>query len=108
MDNKKVAKELVKIAKNLTASESMIDFVVNQEDLARLDRAINDDQTYDLMVEVYKKLRKDLEITDDQREAINRLKISIRGGTGMQSDAHRNNIFKAAHALGIKLPSSMF
>jgi hypothetical protein len=67
-----------------------------------------DEQSYDLAVEVYSKLREDLELDSGQNEALNRLRQCVERLSSMRPDAHRNNIFKAAHALGIKLPSSMF
>ncbi len=66
-----------------------------------------DRQTYELAYEVYQKLMDRLSLTDDEAEALNRLVTSIRS-SGMSKAAHRNNIFKAANALGIKLPSSQF
>jgi len=105
MNSKQLAQELVKLAKKLVARDSLIDLVVDQGKLGRLKNQM-DEQTYDLMVEVYDKLAKELELTSGQREALNRLRSSADGR--FQQDMHRNNIFKAAHALGIKLPSSMF
>ena len=95
-----------KTAKSLTAG-SLLDSVLSDREVATLDRFV-DEQTYELAVEVFSKLRRDLELSDNQTEAINRLKQSVQRGSGMDEATHRNNIFKAAHALGIKLPSSMF
>jgi len=87
------------------ATDSLVDLVLDQRKLAKL-RNQMDEQTYDLMVEVYSKLAKDLELTRGQQEAINRLSMSMGGR--YSPDMHRNNIFKAAHALGMKLPSGIF
>ena len=107
MDNKIIANELVKIAKILKASESRVDSVIDQRELAKL-RGYVDEQSYELAVEVYHQLHDDLKISENQKEAINRIKMSMERSATMDKALHRNNIFKAAHALGIKLPSSMF
>jgi len=105
MNQRWLSKELIKMAKELVARDSLIDLVVDQGKLGRLKNQM-DEQTYGLMVEVYDRLAKELELTSNQREALNRLRSSAEGR--FKSEMHRNNIFKAAHALGIKLPSSMF
>ena len=92
-------------AKSREASDSLIDLVLDQRKLGSLRRDM-DEQTYDLMVDVYDELSKALELTRGQKEALNRLQASMKGNYA--SDMHRNNIFKAAHALGMKLPSMMF
>lgn len=107
MNKNRVVNELVCIAKSLTARESLLDSVLIVDDVAKLNGVV-DEQSYDLAVEVYSKLRKDLELSENQNEAIIRLRQYIQRGPSMNPDAHRNNIFKAAHALGIRLPSSMF
>jgi hypothetical protein len=107
MNNAAVAAELVKIAKQLSASRSLLDSVITDDDVMKL-KGVVDEQSYDLAVEVYMKLHRDLELTDNQNEALLRLRQCVDRAHGMPQDAHRNNIFKAAHALGIKLPSSMF
>ena len=107
MDRNAVAEELVKVAKVLVgAGGTLLDSVLTGGDVAMLEGVV-DEQTYDLAVQVYSRLRKDFELSADQNEAIDRMKMSC-GRHGMGADAHRNNIFKAAHALGIHLPSGMF
>jgi hypothetical protein len=61
-----------------------------------------------LAVEVYQKLQEKFRLSNDEQEALNRLIGSVRESTSFETDIHRNNIFKAAHALGIKLPSGIF
>ena len=107
MDKKVVAQEMLTLAKNLTASGSLLDSVLSDREVSTLDHVV-DEQSYDLAVEVYSKLRRDFELSENQNEAINRLKQSVQRSSSMDEAQHRNNIFKAAHALGIKLPSSMF
>lgn len=96
-----------KVAKSLVANTSLIEQVLDQNTLAGLEDFL-DAQTYELMVGVYSRLRKDFELSNGQQEAINRLRMSMQSKRGWGEDMHRNNIFKAAHALGIPLPSSMF
>ena len=100
-----VAQELVKLARELTASDSAMEFVLTQRELLKLESRV-DDQTWSLAIEVYKKLRDDLRLSPDQSEAINRLKNCVESSMS-EADA-RNQIFKAAHSLGLKLPSSSF
>ena len=96
-----------KVAKKVMASESLLDWVIKAEDVAKLDGVV-DEQTYDLAVEVYKTLRRDLALSSNQNEALNKLARCVQRGANMHPAGHRNEIFKAAHALGIKLPSGMF
>ena len=97
----------VKTAKAITANSSLLESVISQHDLLKIEDRL-DEQTWRLVVEVYKKLQQDFMLTNDQQEAINRLQQSIKGAEAWTSALHRNNIFKAAHALGIALPSGMF
>lgn len=104
--NKKlVAAELIKIAKLLTASSNPMDKILPEEKLMALESKV-DAETWQLAVEVYQKLKDDMELSSNQNEALNRLLQSCE--SNFKSDLNRNNIFKAAHALGIKLPSSFF
>jgi len=100
-----VAQELVKLARELTATDSAMEFVMAQHELMKLKGRV-DDQTWSLAVEVYKKLRDDLRLSPDQSEALNRLKHCVE--SSMSEAGSRNQIFKAANSLGLKLPSSSF
>jgi hypothetical protein len=106
MRKEAVAAELLKIAKSLMAS-SLIDGILRPGKLGQLSGFL-DEETYDLMIEVYAKLKDDLRISSAQSEAINRLNVCSDRGKSMRPEEHRNNIFKAAHALGIRLPSMSF
>jgi hypothetical protein len=96
-------------AKTLTAADSLIDYSdgiqgMSQRDVAGL-RSNADEITYKLAVDVYKNLRKRFELSSGEKEAIKRLQAA----TGMRNpDMIRNNVFKAANALGMKLPHSNF
>lgn len=107
MDKKKMAREIVELAKAIVSNKSLLDDIVSQKDLLTVEDNV-DEQTWDLAVKVYRTLQDQLKLTNDQSEAINRLKLSIKNARSYTSDVHRNNIFKAAHALGIKLPTSQF
>lgn len=95
------------VAKSVRANLNVLDYVIRDDEVAKL-RGVVDEQTYDLAEEVYRKLYRDLELTDAQTEAVFKLKRCVQRGSGMAPEAHRNEIFKAAHALGMKLPSFMF
>ena len=87
------------------AADSLIDSVIDKRDLFKLKSKV-DEQTWDLAREVYLSLMRSLELSPAQREALNRLRMSI--SSNYAPAMHRNNIFKAAHSLGIRLPSSSF
>jgi hypothetical protein len=120
MDNQKVAAELVWMARQLIAQfkastttrerqagESLMDLALDQRELSKLEDHV-DEQTWDLAVKVYMKLKKDFELKGGQKEAFNRLMMSADKPRSRSPEMHRNNIFKAAHALGISLPSNFF
>jgi len=67
-----------------------------------------DDQSAGLLRDVMDKLADELEISRGAQEALNRLQWIAKNGKRADSDLLRNNIFKAANSLGIKLPSGMF
>lgn len=67
-----------------------------------------DEQSQDLLGKVYEMLFDKLKLSNKEMGAFNRIKSSIERGDRMSPEMHRNNIFKAANLLGIKLPSAMF
>lgn len=89
--------------------DSVIGYLIDER---KLIDAINgnfmDEQTQDLLGKVYEKLNDRLKLSNAEFGALNRMKSCIERGKNQSSDMHRNQIFKAAHALGIKLPSSAF
>jgi hypothetical protein len=127
MNEEKVASELLKVARELvggtkikrspsgdysrleasrTASAyDVMGYVVPKMDFYRLERKV-DDETWEMAREVYLVLAEKLKLTSAEEGALNRLRNSV--DSNMQEDAHRNNIFKAANLLGIRLPSSSF
>lgn len=67
-----------------------------------------DDQTRKVALQVWVKLNDLLTLKGGAVEAFNRLFQSIDAGKNYSPEMHRNNIFKAADALGLKLPSGVF
>jgi hypothetical protein len=87
----------------------IIDHVLPQRDLLKLEDALgNDEQSWDLAVQVYQKIAEKLRLSDREGQALYRLMDSVKNMKSWKGDLQRNNIFKAANLLGIKLPSSMF
>ena len=69
---------------------------------------VEDQQSGSLALEVWWRLTEALTLTSGQGEALSRLMGSVENAGRWQADLQRNNIFKAAHSLGIRLPSAMF
>jgi len=97
------------IAKNnkIVADTSIIEYIVPQGDLADSFKNF-DDQTQDLARDVWMMLKKKLTLSRSETEALNRLKQSVSNSSKWKEAMHRNNIFKAANSLKMKLPSSSF
>jgi hypothetical protein len=86
---------------------NVLDWVFKGSDLAgALFNA--DDQTQDLGHEVYDKLRTKLKLSSGEAEALGRLQDIATRGKNWDAALIRNNVFKAAHALKMKLPSMSF
>lgn len=69
-----------------------------------------DEQSSKLVGEVYKTLSESTggDFNSDEKEALRRLQGAVANMGKWDAGLLRNNIFKAAHALGMKLPSFMF
>lgn len=93
-------------ARILTAGRSVLEYILQQSELAKLKGKV-DEQTYELAVEVYQALSRALMLSPAQDEALGRL-VQSADTMVWREDMHRNNIFKAAHVLGIRLPSATF
>jgi len=111
MNNKEAARELAKIAKNLLdtppsrfASKDILGELLPQKLVAGM-RKTADEITYKLAVEVYKELKKRMALSNQENEALNRLQYAAKS---RDEGMIRNNVFKAANALGMKLPHSAF
>jgi len=92
------------------AGESVIEFVLPSKDQVTLHQAVekNDEQAAHLLVDCFVELRKKLAIDRGTNEALSRLRDLSTRGLRWDPGLQRNNIFKAAHSLGLKLPSGMF
>jgi hypothetical protein len=67
-----------------------------------------DEQSADLFEEVYSELYSLLKMKPNVNEALGRFLNIADNTTRWDPALIRNNVFKAAHALGMKLPSYMF
>jgi hypothetical protein len=92
------------------ADETILEMLMGKSarDISVRMRNSMDDQTRNLALQVWMKLNEILTLKGDQKAAFNRLYQSIDAGKNYSESMHRNNIFKAADLLGIKLPSGIF
>ena len=67
-----------------------------------------DKQSAELLREVWQKLSKTLDISDNEYNAMQRVTQLINSQGRWDIGLQRNNIFKAANLLGINLPSGSF
>ena len=86
--------------------DGLIEYVLPTGEIEKAYRNLlkDDKQSAQLLMEVYYALQERLKLSDRENEAMNRLRRVISG----RNAATRNDIFKAADALGMKLPSMMF
>jgi len=92
-------------------SNDILYFIVPQRTLLGLHSHLEkegDDQSADLLLEVMSKLSKALSLSSGEEAALWRLKQVAEYGKRWDIGLLRNNIFKAADSLGIRLPSAMF
>ena len=84
--------------------------LLDQRDFFKLYRTVEkqDKQSAQLLQDITDKLSDSLKIKDNEYNAISRLTQLIKGGQNWDISLQRNNIFKAADLMGIKLPSGMF
>lgn len=102
---------LAQIVPKVASSNDIIEYVLPEQELMKLVDVLEkagDTQSSALVMEVYQKLAERLEITTNEASALNRLKNTIQAADSWRPDLLRNNVFKAADLLGIKLPSGMF
>jgi hypothetical protein len=67
-----------------------------------------DKQSADLLYKVMSALMDKLDLDRGASEALSRLQGIVKNGSRWNAGLLRNNVFKAANSLGIKLPSGMF
>lgn len=87
-----------------------IEFILPMNDMAKLYHRVEkeDEQSAELLLSVYNTLRSRLKLVAGESEALGRLRELTMRGQKWDAALIRNNIFKAANALGMKLPSAMF
>lgn len=92
-------------------TRDIMDMVLPARDVMKLMsemRKEGDEQSAELAYEVYSTISERLNLSDNEASALGRLKGSVDATGRWDAALQRNNIFKAANLLGIKLPSSMF
>lgn len=98
--------------KTAFGGDSLIEHVINVNFLHKLTDELEeehkDSQSAELAREVYQKLWQLTTLKPNEMGALNRLRNSIAKYDSWDASTQRNNIFKAADLLGIKLPSYMF
>ncbi len=91
---------------------SLLKYIIDERDMMRFMDDIEsvDEQSFDLLYKIYTELDEALSVnlSRGQKDALNRLKNCMANRKKWPQELMRNNIFKAAHSLGIKLPSHMF
>jgi hypothetical protein len=103
--------ELVRTAGLRTASsDNAFWYLVPSRDYTEVAHSINDadEQTAGLFVDVCEKLAGALKLSSGEAEALDRVLQVVKNHRTWKPDLIRNNVFKAANALGLKLPSHMF
>jgi len=68
----------------------------------------NDEQSQQLFTDVCEHLNDKLKLSEAENEAMSRVMQIVKNRKSWKPDLVRNNVFKAAHSLGLKLPSHMF
>lgn len=99
------------VTQKVASGDSVLDRILPTHDVYKLMQAMEkegDSQSSDLAGEVYQKLAERLTLTDNEQAALNRLLGSVQRIGSWDTATQRNNIFKAADLLKIKLPSYMF
>ena len=88
--------------------ESLLEYVIPTQDFYKLLGVCKEDsQSKELLREIWCTLSDRVSVSKSDRYAINRLR-NLLSRSQTYSPLTRNQIFKIANELGIKLPSSMF
>lgn len=91
---------------SMMGNDILNSFVDPKKFMATRNKLSMDKQSQDLLLEVRRELLKRLAVDDSTERAINRLSNLV---SGSQDPTNlRNQIFKVADELGIRLPSAMF
>lgn len=71
-------------------------------------RKVGDEQSADLLRDITKKFGDIFDLNTNEAAALNHLRGCVENQGRWPADLQRNNIFKAANLLGIRLPSAIF
>jgi hypothetical protein len=99
-----------KKASTKTASDNLLWSIIDERGFHKLRRSLGkqkDEATVDMATKVSHHFMEKLTLNNNERGALNRLRQSVEN-PNWDISQHRNNIFKAANLLGIKLPHMMF
>ena len=105
-DNPPLRKDLLPLLKQ-AARGGLIETVLPMGDIHKLRKSV-DEQSGKLAVAIYRHFANKFAFSTAEQEAFNRLVNSVKNANSWDQDLLRNNLFKAAHSLGIKLPSGIF
>jgi hypothetical protein len=104
--------EISKEQKTASAGSEIVWRILDQRAFIKVWRDLGkeDEQAADLLYEVLTTLQDKLTLSNREYNALNRIAQLLKAGSGWKPALHlqRNNIFKAADLLGLKLPSGMF
>jgi hypothetical protein len=101
-------KQLILKRRSKIIASDIINKMFNPEKIADLYETMGEDQqSKDLLDEIYGHFEGKFKMSSGEEEAFNRFSNLINNPSKDAAN-NRNIIFKAAHALKIKLPSSMF
>lgn len=104
------AREFEATLKKGSGGDEILYSIIPRNDITNMYSHIGkaDDQTADLFADVVSELIDQLDVDRGTREALLRIKDVCERGKNWDPALVRNNVFKAAHSLGMRLPSAMF
>jgi len=112
MDDRMNAKlRLATQGKAAGAGRDILYSIIEERPFIKLYREMEkagDEQSADLLRQITGHLVKALDLSDNEYRALQRLRGCVDNQGRWGADLQRNNIFKAANLLGLKLPSAMF
>jgi len=84
--------------------------IVDQRETVKLYHRLEkeDEQSAKLFYECLKEFQKAFEVDSGTQDALSRFKGMVSKGQNWDAGLLRNNVFKVANSLGLKLPSGMF
>ena len=92
------------------ARDDMFYDIVDERETINLYRKLEDvdEQAAKLMYECIREFRKKFTVDPNTQQALNRFQGMVAKGQSWDAGLLRNNVFKVADLLGLKLPSGMF